>query len=122
MTRVRCVLVCGGRDYTDRDRVFAALDKLDAKHQIMLLVHGGATGADSLADEWAKERGVPRLPFPVTKDDWDTYGKAAGPVRNQQMLDTACPHACVAFPGGSGTEDMVQRCEAAGVPVWRPYG
>jgi hypothetical protein len=122
VSRIRCVIVCGGRDYADRDRVFAALDKFDAKHKIMLLVHGAATGADTLADEWAKARGVPRLPFPVTKSEWDTYGRAAGPMRNQQMLDTTGAQACIALPGGSGTEDMVQRCEAAGVPVWRPYG
>jgi hypothetical protein len=122
VSRIRCVIVCGGRKYADRDRVFVALDRFDEKHKIMLLVHGGATGADTLADEWAQARGVPQLPFPVTKDEWDTYGRAAGPMRNDRMLKLSCAQACIAFPGGNGTEDMVQRCEAAGVPVWRPYG
>jgi len=49
--------------------------------------------------------------------NWRTHGKAAGPIRNQQMLDEGRPHLVVAFPGGTGTADMVRRAKAAGVPV-----
>jgi hypothetical protein len=116
------LLVCGGRDYNDRDRVFAALDKVDSKRKVMLVIHGAATGADTLADEWAQARGISRMPFPVTQDDWKAYGRAAGPMRNAEIMRIAQPEACVAFPGGDGTADMTRRCELDGVPVWRPYG
>lgn len=46
-----------------------------------------------------------------------TNGKAAGPIRNQRMLDEGKPDLVVAFPGGRGTADMVRRAKAAGVPV-----
>lgn len=52
--------------------------------------------------------------------NWDFYDKAAGPVRNQWMIDWAAPTYAVAFPGGNGTRDMAKRCVEAGVLVWRP--
>jgi hypothetical protein len=113
------LLVCGGRDYTDRTRVFKALDTVNARRGISLLIHGGAPGADSLAGEWAKLRKVEVKVYPA---DWDTHGKAAGPLRNQQMIDDGKPDAVVSLPGGVGTADMTQRAEAAGLKVWRPFG
>jgi len=49
-------------------------------------------------------------PYPA---DWETYGRAAGPIRNQKMLDSEQINLCVAFPGGAGTADMVARCKKA---------
>jgi UDP-N-acetylmuramoylalanine-D-glutamate ligase len=109
------VLVCGGRDYSNRERVFTSLDMLNSKYPVAMVIHGAARGADSLADEWAKERGVPVERYPA---QWDKHGKAAGPLRNQEMIE-AKPDAVVAFPGGRGTEDMVARAKAAGVRVWQ---
>lgn len=111
------LLVCGGRDFADRGFVFSVLDRVDAKRRVWLLIHGAATGADALADEWAASRGVARAPNPAR---WRELGRRAGPVRNQEMLDVFAPDGAVAFPGGCGTADMVARCRAAGVPVWVP--
>lgn len=111
------LLVTGGRDYADRDAVFAALDRVDAKRKVFLLIHGAAPGADTLADEWAEARGVARAQCPA---DWKREGKAAGPLRNQRMLDLMAPDGVVAFPGGVGTADMVKRALAAGYKVWEP--
>ena len=108
------ILVCGGRDYTDRDAVFSFLDQLSG---VTRVIHGGARGADTLAGEWADARDITCDMYPA---NWDKYGKAAGAIRNQQMLDEARPDAVVAFPGGRGTADMVARATLAGVPVWRP--
>lgn len=106
------VLVCGGRDYHDVKSVFRCLDGLASKPT--LIVQGGAFGADACASEWAYKRNVPERQFSA---DWKKHGRAAGPIRNQEMLDTAKPHLVVAFPGGVGTADMVRRARAAGVPV-----
>jgi hypothetical protein len=51
------VLVCGGRNYSDRARVFRELDRLESERgRIRGLIHGLATGADALARAWQAER------------------------------------------------------------------
>ena len=111
------LLVCGGRDYNDRDAVFDALDHVAKKRGVDVLIHGGAPGADSLAGQWAELRGVFCLAFIA---DWNKYGKKAGPIRNRLML-TMNPNGVVAFPGGIGTADMISQAKAQGVNVWEPY-
>lgn len=111
------VLVCGGRDYGDRSHVAAALGKLHARDGIDLVIHGGARGADSLAGEWAAAEKIPVCVFPA---NWTHVGKGAGPIRNAAMLRFGQPDALVAFPGGTGTADMVTRAKAAGLNVWQP--
>lgn len=112
------IIVCGGRDFVDRERAFAALDAAHAKRPIGTVVQGGAAGADLLAQQWAKARGVLREEFPAR---WQEHGRAAGPIRNQAMADAGAD-GCIAFPGGRGTRDMTTRAELAGIAVWRPFG
>ena len=114
MTRVIC---CGGRDFADKDGLFAALDRFHARHHITCVIQGGAKGADRLAYEWGHSRKVMVEHVPA---DWKAQGKAAGPMRNQRMLDQHHPNALIAFPGGKGTADMVSRAKAAGLPVYVP--
>ena len=90
---------------------------LDAAHQrdpFEVVIHGDFRGADKLAKAWAKSRGIPEEPYPA---DWGSYGKAAGPKRNQRMLDEGKPDIVVAFPGGDGTKDMTDRARAAHIRV-----
>lgn len=112
------LLVCGGRDYNDRERLFAALDAAHAHKPVTLVIHGAAKGADTLAGEWADARGIPVQAYPA---DWKKLGLVAGPVRNERMLREGKPDGAVAFPGGNGTADMVRRAEAARVSVWHPF-
>lgn len=107
MTRV---LVCGGRDYTDLNRVWDVLDEIKPSH----VIEGGARGADDLASRWAFSREVPCDTYPA---NWEAHGPAAGPIRNQYMLIDGKPDLVVAFPGGRGTADMVRRARKAGIPV-----
>ncbi|HEY2532204.1 MAG TPA: DUF2493 domain-containing protein [Xanthobacteraceae bacterium] len=100
------VLVCGGRDYDDELTVYAVLDKLHAEHPFELLMTGGASGADQLAVEWAKQHDVRTKVFVA---DRNAIGRKAGPMRNQRMLDEGKPDTVIAFPGGRGTADMVTR-------------
>ena len=103
------VLVCGGRQFEDRDMLTAALDKLHQERGFTLLIAGGARGADSLAEAWAKAAGVPRK---IHAPRWEYPGR-----RNQRMLDERQPDLVVAFPGGRGTADMVGRARSAGIEV-----
>ena len=110
----QCVLVCGGRDFTDAMCVFNTLDDLHAKFGFSSLLHGQAVGADQLAFMWASQKGLITTGFPA---EWSKFGKSAGPKRNQEMLDVGKPDLVVAFPGGKGTADMVRRAKRAKIPV-----
>lgn len=109
-------LVTGGRNFSKRVRLYAVLDALGLTRADRV-VHGACpTGADAMTHEWCARRGVPVYPYPA---DWAAFGPAAGPIRNGQMLVDQSVDKCIAFPGGDGTADMIERCEEAGVPVER---
>lgn len=110
------VLVCGGRDYRNWKRLRFVLNRIHKYHGVDVLIEGGAKGADLMASSWAAINGVPAIRFPA---DWHRHGKAAGHIRNQQMLDEGKPDLVVAFPGGKGTADMVRRARKAKIPVQR---
>jgi len=110
------VLVCGGRDYRAREQLFQVLDELHAERGIELLIHGGAKGADSLAQDWCARR---QVTCQIHRADWTTHGRSAGPIRNKEMLAKGRPDLVVAFPGGRGTASMVAISESAGVAVRR---
>ena len=108
------LLVCGGRDYTDKERLWVTLNDYLHDWGVIRVVTGGARGADTLAEEWAK---IQEVECSVYHADWAKHGRAAGPIRNQQMLDDGRPTLVVAFPGGRGTADMVRRARKAGIEV-----
>jgi hypothetical protein len=116
------VLVCGGREYDDWNAFKDTMEKInatfDAIGNITEVAHGGASGADEMAHVWARYNDIPVKKFPA---DWKKHGKAAGPIRNAQMLKEFGPDVVVAFPGSRGTGDMVQRAKAAGVKVIEVY-
>ncbi len=119
---MRTVLVCGGRTYgvrrdtarADVQRLLAFLDEVHARGTISLLGHGGSSGADAIAGDWAATRGVDIVIYPA---NWRGHGPSAGARRNQRMLEHLKPDVVVAAPGWRGTADMVRRAKAAGVPV-----
>jgi SLOG family YspA-like protein len=108
------VLACGGRDFDDAVTVGAWLSGLHKQRGITLIVEGGADGADKLARRFAEFAGIPCRTY---RADWQKHGRAAGPIRNQEMLDKEKPDAVVSFPGGRGTADMVRRARDAGIEV-----
>ena len=108
---MKTVLICGGRDYTDKARMREILKSYSMPVEFRI-IHGGARGADTLAAELAVELGIPAKAYPA---DWRKHGKAAGPIRNQLMLDDGKPDIVMAFPGGKGTADMLRRANHAGI-------
>lgn len=95
------LLVCGGRDYTDFKNISNTLDEFNRRVFIIdVLIHGNALGADTLADVWAQGCGRKSERYPV-----------------DQLLAEGRPHAVLAFPGGRGTQAVIDRALASGIPV-----
>ncbi len=112
------ILICGGRDFCDWDVLSEALEPY--RYQGDFWIFGDAKGADCLAKAWVKTIYRDRFWENHCKEykaDWATHGKAAGPIRNQQMLDEGKPDLVIAFPGGKGTAHMVKIAKEAGVKV-----
>jgi len=115
-------LLFGGRDWHQAKwrPIWDALDALHRKHPTFVLVHGDCpTGVDAIGDAWSQDRRIECHRFPAK---WDAFGKAAGPMRNQNMLEMTEPAGAVGFPGGRGSADMRARLDAAGVKIWFPAG
>jgi hypothetical protein len=124
------VIVCGGRDFDDRNFIYSWLDKLFAPsygdsteaqpwrlpRPDLILVLGGARGVDSIAEDWAVVNWVRQIVYPA---DWARHGRKAGILRNIEMLEAERPEMVVAFPGGNGTAHMCRIAEEAGVAVLR---
>jgi ABC-type Fe3+-hydroxamate transport system substrate-binding protein len=122
------VLVCGGRDFTNRALVYSTLDAIANKYNLwatpddygnslplgLTIISGAARGADRIAADYAVVNWTGLKEFPA---DWKRYGKSAGPIRNKQMLDEGKPDLVIAFPGGRGTANMVAQARRAGIPV-----
>lgn len=109
------ILVCGGRDFDDYEYIKETLEMIHAEHEITCLVHGAATGTDSLAAAWAEEKGIELVPYPA---DFEKFGRAAGPIRNSQMLKENI-ELVIAFPGGAGTMDMIKKARRQGKHILR---
>ena len=108
------LLVCGDRNWAD----LAMIQQRVAELYPQVVIHGCARGADSLAGLAARNLRIPVVEFPA---QWQTYGRAAGMIRNQQMLIEGKPDYVLAFHDrletSRGTADMVQRARAKGIPV-----
>lgn len=111
------VLICGSRNWHDAQPIREVLEDLAERNETLVVIHGDAPGADRLAKRLAIEQGAEVIDEPA---DWEKYGKAAGPIRNQKMLDDHDPDEIWAFRcsgKSNGTDDMVRRGRAANIPT-----
>lgn len=107
------VIVTGSRHWTDGLTIAVELHRLPPGP--VTILHGDARGADEIASRLAESMCMDVKEYAA---DWTTHGNAAGPIRNQQMVDAGAD-LCLAFPlpGSKGTWDCVRRCRKAGIPV-----
>jgi hypothetical protein len=102
------IIVCGGRDFKDYERVKTALDYYlqNMDKSKLEIVHGDYLGVDLLAKRYAIESGYVQTPFPA---DWKQYGNKGGPIRNSAMAQYG--EVCIAFWDGKsrGTADMIKK-------------
>ena len=120
MKRKIRLLCCGSRDWSDYEVVFSWLKHLHEKYIIDVIIEGEAQGADTLSKRAGRKLGIPILPF---KAQWKKFGRAAGPIRNQEMLHHGKPTMAIAFhkalKKSKGTKDMVERLEKKGIKVFK---
>lgn len=111
------VIIAGGRDFSDYELLKGRCDyflEKRIKESIVSVISGHASGADSLGERYATERGLRCDAHPAA---WNKYGKAAGYIRNREMADAA--DALIAFWDGSsrGTAHMISYAKAKGLKV-----
>lgn len=110
------MVVCGGRHFLDFRWLCDVLDAIHASRgPVSCLIEGDATGVDELAGNWARMHGIECV---AVRAEWMRYGRSAGPRCNQAIIAMR-PDLAVAFPGGTGTADMVRRAKTAGIEVVR---
>jgi hypothetical protein len=106
----------GGTECNDHERIWAALDKVRAKHPDMVLLHGGSPrGAERIAACWADNRKVPQVVF---KPEWSRHRNAAPFKRNDRMLE-ALPIGVIVFPGSGISANLADKARKLGIPVMR---
>ena len=102
------IVVAGSREYTNYNEAKKFIDKCISrirKNNKIIIISGGARGADTLGEEYAKENG-----FKIERylADWETYGKSAGPIRNKMMAQN-CNYVICFWDGKSaGTKTMIE--------------
>ncbi len=121
MTRI---IIAGSRQFNDYEKMLKTLDELGV-HLINLvdpieIISGHAPGADALGEKFAKAYGYPLKIFPAK---WDIYGRAAGPIRNEQMAKYASEAdrgILIAFPIGEskGTRNMIKLAKQYGLETY----
>ena len=108
------IAITGGRDYQDEDHVWEVLDEAREMYGDFVLHVGDATGADEFARNWATFR---NNDLKIYYAEWDKYGRAAGPIRNREIVKHA--DMLYAFPGGRGTKDCTNAAIEAGIGLKR---
>ncbi len=105
----------GGPDFNDHRAIWDALDRVNAKHPDMVLVHGASPkGAELIAAKWADARSVTQIAF---KPDWDRHKRAAPFKRNDALLDTL-PIGVVVFPGTGISDNLADKARKLGIPLF----
>jgi predicted Rossmann-fold nucleotide-binding protein len=113
------IVAGGGRDLAwPHQRIAAELLARSGGRSVHLVLHGGARGADAAIGRAAQQLGWSALVMPA---QWQLHGRAAGPIRNRELLEQAVARAVahsspcclpsvlvVAFPGGAGTASLVR--------------
>jgi hypothetical protein len=108
------IAFAGGVDCNDHKAIWAALDRVHAKHANMVLLHGGTPrGAEKIASAWANTRKVAQIVF---KPDWIRHSKAAPFKRNDALLETL-PIGLVVFPGSGVTDNLADKAKRLGIPL-----
>ena len=103
------LIIAGCRDFNDRDFIYEGIDAfIETYGKPDVIIEGGASGVDRIAGHYANDNNIPLMVFHA---DWTKYGKAAGPIRNEQMAKRGT-HLLAFWDGKSrGTKNMIETAE-----------
>lgn len=106
--------IIGTRTFTDYNRLEQTLLELYPANQITQIISGGAQGTDALAERFAQQY---HLPITIHEAQWSRYGRSAGPIRNQLIVNEA-DHVIAFWDGHSpGTRCTIELAQKANKPV-----
>ena len=115
---IKRIVIAGCRDYDNYEEARLYIDQcisnIKEQNEIIIL-SGGARGADAIGERYAKECGFGIERYPA---QWKTYGRKAGPIRNRKMAE-ACDLVICFWDGQSkGTKSMITCAEKLGKTVY----
>ena len=109
------LIIADCRDFTDRDFIYERIDSFIKEYgEPDLIIEGGASGVDRIAGEYARDHNIS---LKIFKADWNKYGRAAGPIRNEEMAKHGT-HLLAFWDGKSrGTKNMIETARLYGLTV-----
>jgi len=107
------VIIAGGRDFNDYELLKKKCDYFLQNKEDIIIISGNARGADSLGEQYARERNLKIDSHPA---DWDKFGKSAGYRRNKEMVDVADAAICFWDGKSKGTNHTINLCKEKNIP------
>ena len=106
------LLVCGSRTINNSEWIFSEIEKYISESNLQYsdihIIEGEASGVDKISKQFAQSKNIPVIEMPA---DWKTYGRAAGPIRNEQMV-RLCDQCLILWDGKSrGTKNDIDLCD-----------
>lgn len=101
------VVIAGGRDFNNFDGLCNVMDRVlreRVKTDRIVIISGGARGADTLGERYARLR---NFGLTKVKADWNKHGKSAGFIRNKEMLLLTDAVVCFWDKKSKGTKHMI---------------
>ena len=111
------VIIAGSRSFVDYEKLRSVCDSIlpnQYSEPRISILSGTSSGSDSLGERYANERGFALNRYPA---NWKQYGRAAGPIRNRQMVEDA--DAAIVFWDGQsrGTKNLIEEAKKQGLIV-----
>lgn len=106
------LLVCGSRTINNSEWIFSEIEKYISESNLQYsdihIIEGEASGVDKISKQFAQSKNIPVIEM---KADWKAYGRAAGPIRNEQMV-RLCDQCLILWDGKSrGTKNDIDLCD-----------
>lgn len=108
-------IIAGSRTFNDYNLLKSKLDYYRQNNTITQIVSGGAAGADTLGEKYSDENDIDLV---IMRADWDTHGRAAGPIRNRKMAEYAEVLIAVWDGQSRGTKNMIEEMNKLKKPVF----
>lgn len=110
-------VIAGSRHFNDYKRLKNELDIIFRFYNVkaeITIISGGCRGADALGERYARENGIP---LEIFEAEWDKYGRAAGPIRNEKMVEYSSAVICFWDNKSRGTFSLIKLANKHKKPI-----